>query len=127
MLFYANALEPVSAQPVFSGAVLPAPTPFGGAIDIGVPLIETLPEAPDVSILSLRSTIGPEHLTYYEEVNHRIVAYVPSGILLPDSCPRHGFQFYAELTFADGSSTSARTAVACPRARPKRKRSGVKG
>jgi hypothetical protein len=115
LFFYANGIDPVSAQPVFSGALLPAPAPFGGMFDIGVPLIETLPGAPDVSVLSLKSTIGPEHLTYYEEVNHRVVSYEPAGILLPDSCPHGGFAFAASLSFLDGTSSEAHTAVACPR------------
>jgi hypothetical protein len=114
LFFYANAVDPVSAQPVLSGALLPAPAPFGGTFDIEVPLIETLPGAPDVSVLSLKSTIGPEHLTYYEEVNHRVVAYEPMGIALPHSCPRGGFAFAASLGFLDGSRSTARTAVACP-------------
>ena len=52
LFFYVDAIEPVSTQQVFGGALLPAANPFGGTFDIGVPLIETAPGAPDVSVLS---------------------------------------------------------------------------
>jgi hypothetical protein len=115
LFFYVDAIDPVNTQQVFAGALLATSSPYGGTFDIGVPLVETLPGAPDVSVLSLRATIGPEHLTYYEEVNHRTVAYVPMGILLPKSCPHGGFPFALSLSFLDGSRSTARTAVACPK------------
>jgi len=115
LLFYANAATPVNAWLVFPGQLLPAPTPFGGRINIAVPLIPSLPEAPDVAVVRLRATLGPEHLTYYEHTHGRTVAYHPKGVLLPDHCPRGGFPFHANLAFADGSDASASTAVPCPR------------
>ena len=119
LVFYAEGIDPVKAQVVFSGTLAPAPPPFGRSIDIALPLVETLPGAPDVSMVRLHSTIGPLHLTYFEQVNHRTVAYEPTGIVLPGRCPRGGFRFAAELGFADGSHASATTAVACPRAKAK--------
>ena len=120
LLFYAEGVYPVKAQTVFSGSLQPATAPFGRSIDISIPLVESLPGAPDVATARLHATIGPLHLTYYEQVNHRTVAYEPTGIVLPTRCPRGGFRFAAELGFADGSHASATTAVACPRAKAKR-------
>jgi hypothetical protein len=117
LLFYANGRTPVDAQIVFRGLLTPAPPPFGGGIHIDVPLVPSLPEAPDVSVVRVRSTIGPQHLTYFEEVNGRRVAYKPHGIPLPDRCPRGGFRFAAEFSFQDGSHANAQTAVPCPRSR----------
>jgi hypothetical protein len=122
LLFYADGVSPLSAQIVVPGELAAAPAPFGGAFDINVPLVPSLPEAPDVALIHLSSTVGPLHLTYYEQVNGRRVAYQPTGILLPNRCPRGGFRFAAELRFADGSDARARTAVSCPRSRPRRRR-----
>ncbi len=114
LLFYAAGEVPVWAPVTLSGLLLPAPAPFGGRIDINVPLITSLPGAPDVAVVKLRSTIGPEHLTYYERLHRHRVGYHPKGILLPDNCPHGGFPFAATFTFLDGSHTNAHTTVPCP-------------
>lgn len=114
LLFYADGEAPVSAQIIFPGLLAPAPAPFGGQVQIEVPLVPSFPEAPDISIVQLKSTLGPEHLTYYEHVRGRTIAYNPKGILLPRVCPRGGFQFAGAFRFADGETAQARTVVACP-------------
>jgi hypothetical protein len=114
LLFYVDGAEPVSAQIVFPGLLLPAPAPFGGAVSLDVPLVPSWPEGPYVAIVKLRSTLGPEHLTYYEHVRGRVVPYNPQGVLLPKVCPRGGFRFAGTFTFLDGSRATAKTAVPCP-------------
>src|SRR4029077_7053278 len=99
--------EPRWAARLALPAVLtPPPPPFGGAINVNVPLVPSLPEGPNVAIVKLRSTLGPEHIVYYERVHGQIVAYHPRGVLLPNRCPRGGFRFAAELSFQDGSRAS---------------------
>jgi hypothetical protein len=88
--------------------------PFGGVVSIAVPLIASLPEAPDVSIVRLRATLGPDGVTYYEHVPGETLDYQPPGILLPPTCPRGGFPFAAQFNFVDGSHASARTVDPCP-------------
>lgn len=117
LLFYAEGTEPIATDTVFSGLLLPAPVPFGGQVNIGVPLVETLPGAPYISVIHLHATLGPVGVTYYERVAGVTLAYHPLGILLPPRCPRAGFQFSAEFTFADGSHARAHTAVRCSRRR----------
>ncbi len=114
LLFYAAGEVPVWAPVTFPGFLLPASAPFGGRIDINVPLIPSLPGGPDVAVTQLRSTLGPQHLTYYEHTHGRWKGYHPAGILLPNSCPHGGFPFAATLTFLDGSHASAHTTVPCP-------------
>lgn len=114
LLFYADGEAPVSAQIVFPGLLVPAPSPFGGAISIDVPLVPSLPEAPDVAVVRLSSTLGPEHLTYYKRVHGRKIAYNPRGVLLPKVCPHGGFRFAGIFRFLDGSTAAAATSVACP-------------
>ncbi len=114
VLFYANGQTPVFAQLVFRGEVLPATGIFGSQLTTVVPPIPSVPNGPDVSILSVKATIGPSHLTYYKHVHGRLVKFHPIGIAIPERCPTGGFPFSAEFTFQDGSHTSAQTAVPCP-------------
>jgi hypothetical protein len=114
LLFDAVGTAPLNAQVVFAGTLLSAPAPFGGSVSIEVPLVASLPGAPDVAVVQLHATIGPLGVIYYEQLAGRTLAYRPPGVLLPDSCPRGGFPFAVELSFADGSRTSVGTAVPCP-------------
>lgn len=117
VLFYANGEYPVYAQLAFSGEVLPDTGDFGSQLATTVPLIASVPGGPDVSVVSVTSTIGPSHLTYYKHVHGRRVSFHPRGVSVPERCPRGGFPFAADFTFLDGSHTSAQTTVPCPPAR----------
>ena len=59
LLFYADGESPVSTQLVFPGLVLPAAVPFGGDLDTTLPLVPSIPEAPDASLVHLTTTLGP--------------------------------------------------------------------
>jgi hypothetical protein len=122
LLFYAEGVTPVDAQIVFTGALLAAAPPFGGLLHIDVPLVPSVPGAPDVAVVQIHGTLGPQHLTYYRPVGRGFAPYNPQGILLPHHCPRGGFPFSAELGFLDGSRTSTRAVVSCPVDRMKRRR-----
>jgi hypothetical protein len=115
LLFYVDGSDPVRAQIVFPGLLVPASPPFGGAVSLDVPLIPSWPEGPNVALVRLRSTLGPEHLTYYRNVRGRQAPYTPQGILLPRLCPHQGFNFAAEFAFADGSKSDASATVPCPK------------
>jgi hypothetical protein len=115
LLLYADGTKPVQAQLSLPALLLPASGPFGGRVNVALPLVPSLPEAPNVALVSLSSTLGPAHLTYYEHTGRRTIAYTPRGILLPKKCPPHGFPFFASFGFLDGSTTTARTTVPCPR------------
>jgi hypothetical protein len=114
VLFYANGLYPVYAQLAFSGEVLPDSGRYGSQLQTTVPLVASVPGGPDVSIVSVTTTIGPQHLTYYKHVHGRLVAFKPRGVAVPERCPRGGFPFAADFAFQDGSRTSATTTVPCP-------------
>jgi hypothetical protein len=119
VLFYANGTTPVYAQLVFRGELLPATGVFGSQLTTLVPPIPSVPNGPDVSILSVKATIGPNHLTYYKYRHGRRIPFHPIGIAVPERCPHGGFPFSAEFGFQDGSTTSTSTTVPCP---PKRHR-----
>jgi hypothetical protein len=114
MLFYAYNETAVSAQLILPGQLLPAGPPFGGLLSIQVPLVQTLPEAPDLAVAEIRLVLGPKDLTYYERIHGKNVAYKPAGIDLPNHCPRGGFPFAVELRFLGGSHVRSATAVGCP-------------
>jgi hypothetical protein len=114
LIFYAEGTSPVEAQLQFPALLLTAREPFGGRVDIRLPLVPSLPEAPDVAMTRLQSTLGPEHLTYYERAHGHTISYHPRGIRLPKACPRGGFPFAAKFTFQDGTHSIAHTVVPCP-------------
>ncbi len=116
VLLYAEAGTPVAAQLIFPGVLFGNGSKSGQSLNTSVPLIPTLPGAPDISMVSMNLSLGPEHLTYYEQVHGRTVAYRPEGIALPSRCPHGGFKFASEIAFLDGSTASATSTVPCPAA-----------
>ncbi|MHB1538499.1 MAG: hypothetical protein ACYCYN_08395, partial [Solirubrobacteraceae bacterium] len=122
LLFFAEGREPVLTSVIFPGLLLSASEPFGGRVSIGVPLVQTLPGAPFVSVLRMHATIGPEKVTYFKRAGGITFAFRPRGIRLPRSCPRHRFPFSAQFTFADGTRAQAHTTIGCP---PAQARSGT--
>jgi hypothetical protein len=119
VLFYANGLAPVFAQIVFAAELVNGGGAFGEDLSAAVPLIPSVTNGPPVSIVNVKSTIGPNHLTYYKRVHGRLVGYKPTGVAVPDHCPRGGFAFTARFAFLDGSVVNATSHVPCPRRRRK--------
>lgn len=117
VLLYAEAGSPVAAQLIFPGVL------FGGqsqSLSTAVPLIPSLPGAPDISMVSMKLSLGPEGLTYFKTVHGKTVGYRPEGIALPTRCPHGGFHFASELAFVDGTTASASSVVPCPVTRRRR-------
>ncbi len=103
----ATGESPVAARVVLSTQLLP------GRLQIAVPPIPSLPEAPYVSLVRMHLTLGG-NLTYYERRHGKTVAYRPESIGLPRSCPRGGFRFSATFSFLDGTQAQAAKTVGCP-------------
>lgn len=117
LLLYASGEFPVLANLMFDAVVLRAQAPYGGLLNTTLPLVPSVPEAPDVALVRLRITIGPSGIVYHERVNGRTIDFHPRGVMLPSRCPRGGFAFAARLSFQDGTRSSASTVVPCPRGR----------
>jgi hypothetical protein len=120
LLVYADGTSPVFAQLVFPALVVPAASPYSEGIETSVPLVPSLPGAPDVAVTRFQMALGTTgqgigRFVYYRLVHGRRVPYVPRGLLLPSRCPRGGFPFEAHFAFEDGTTASAHTSVACPR------------
>lgn len=125
VLFYANGQEPVFAQLIFTGELLPEPGAggFGADLSTAIPPIPSVPNGPNVSIVRVAASLGPEHLTYYRHLHGgKLQAFHPVGIALPEKCPGGGFPFSADFTFSEGSHVSASSTVPCPRAHAVRRR-----
>jgi hypothetical protein len=114
VLYYVDARSPAAVQLIFPGLVLGASGPFGTRINTQVPVTGTWPGGPDASVVRLTASIGPEHLTYYRSVGHKLVPFTPIGMQIPPKCPRGGFPFAATLIFLDGSRVNTSTAIPCP-------------
>jgi len=108
LLVYARGKFPVEADVIMTAELL------RGHLAITVPPIPSLPAAPYVAVTEMHLTLGG-HLTYYEIVNGRRVAYHPVGVGLPSTCPRGGFRFAATFLLLDGERASSQAAVACPK------------
>ena len=116
LLFYTEAHLPLNAQLAFSSVLLAASAPYE-QIQLAVPPVPSIPEAPDIALVSLHLTLDPSGLRYYETRHGRRVAYHPTGVILPHRCPRGGFPFGVQLSFVGGGRSEARTDVACAVAR----------
>lgn len=114
ILYAAEGLTPVFSMLVFRGEIIEANPPYGEEINTFIPPIETLPEAPYASVVSMRSTIGPLGITYYRRSHGHRIAYQPQGIELPARCPRGGFKFAATFTFLDQATKLIHWTVPCP-------------
>jgi hypothetical protein len=112
LLFYAAGRVPIATQLVFSGVIVPDPS--GESIQAAIPLIPTLPEAPDAAIVAMSSTLGTRQLTYYRMVGHRRVRFAPKGATVPVRCPAGGFPFSVDFGFNDATTATAAATVPCP-------------
>ena len=97
---------PLDERAVLSGTVLPDRPPYGEELVMPIPEFPTLMLEPDASIVNFSLTIGSSD-------RHR--ARDATAVVVPSRCPRGGFPFAAEFSYADGSSSSAQATSPCPR------------
>jgi hypothetical protein len=110
--FYTAGRSPVSLEFLSPSHVAKAHAPYAQEFVTSVPLIETVPGAPDASALSIGLKIGAamrhgKRVSYYGRV--------------PKRCPKGGFPLKSELLFAAVSGLPPQTVTVnykapCPRA-----------
>lgn len=122
VLFYANGQAPVYAQLVFGGELLPLTGMFGSDLGTPVPPIPSVPGGPDVSIVKVSATIGPQNVTYFRNEGARTGPFHPRGVAIPMRCPAGGFPFSASFTFIEGGHATASTKVPCPTTKASRRK-----
>jgi hypothetical protein len=106
LLFYADGSSPVSLQIVERAHWVSAPAGFGPELIAEIPLVQTVPGAPDASILSFTVTVGAAY---------RRAGRTVSYITLPARCPRGGLSIKSELGFFSGERTLVGYRQPCPR------------
>jgi hypothetical protein len=115
MLFDAISVWPVSAEILFPGQLIQDSDGSGASLDTLIPVIPTWPGGADASVVTVQSTLGPEHLTYFHRVHGVSVPYHPVGMAVPSVCPRGGYRFVLHVGFLNGSSAVAVGHVPCRR------------
>jgi hypothetical protein len=114
VVFYADGRTPVAADVIFEGELVPGFGSSSASLNNAIPLIASVPGGPDVSIISVHTTIGPGNLRYYKRVHGRKVSFAPKGVSVPSTCPRGGFPFAASFSFVDATTATATSTVPCP-------------
>jgi len=116
LVVYVDGQHPFGAKLAFAGDVRGAAAPYGGQLTVRMPAVPGLEEIATVSLVEMRLAIGSHAIRYYERRGGRRVAYHPDGVQLPASCPKRGFRFRAQVSFADGSRRAATSTTPCPSA-----------
>jgi hypothetical protein len=106
--FWIEGNSPVKIEKLAKGSFsFPA---SGPVLNVEVPLIETLPGAPDASAKLIKSKVGGAVKKGKKTVYYGTV---------PKSCPKGGFPGKIEVTFLGAGTVTAETKVPCP---PKKKK-----
>jgi hypothetical protein len=100
LLFLARTTTPISTQMVLKGVLRRTTGKYGFRLDVDVPRIQTVPGAPDASIVSFTTLV---------QARRRGVSYLEA----PRTCPGAGLPFAGTFTFEDGSSASAGARIPC--------------
>jgi hypothetical protein len=102
---FIDGSTPVSLEILAAGKFIDSAPPFSLEFIGEVPLIETVPGAPDASFLEGTVRVGAA----YRQGN-RTISYVT----IPDKCPRGGWPVKVELSFLGGASAEASYKMPCP-------------
>ncbi len=103
---FVDGSTPVALEFVVAGQVVPAAPPFSMEFIDEVPLIETVPGAPDASFIEGALVVGAAHRS-----GGKTVSYVT----IPDKCPKGGWPVKVELTFLGGATAQASYMMPCPK------------
>jgi hypothetical protein len=105
--FYANAAAPISAQLIAAtGSYITGPAPYGPEFVGAVQEIASVPGAPPVSTESIKLKVGAAY-----KKNGKVYSYGT----VPKTCPKGGFPFKAEMTFATGEVSTIASKLPCPK------------
>ena len=114
MLVYAAGNTPAIEQLALLGTEVHGQRPYGLGLSLAVPSVASLPGAAPGWVEHVTVSLGSAHAAYYRTVHGRRRLVHVRGVTVPTRCPRGGFPIESELSFADRSSTLARTTIPCP-------------
>jgi len=104
--FFVDGTTPVSLEILASGHVVSFAPPFGLEVIGEVPLIESVPDAPDASFERGTIEVGAAYRD-----GKKTVSYVT----VPKKCPRGGLPVKVELSFLGGATAEASYKMPCPK------------
>lgn len=101
----AEGFTPLSERLVFNGEMRFDHAPYGEELVIDVPPIRALPATPNASPVLFSLTLG---------VNRHARSSAANTVIIPSKCPKGGFPFAADSTYANGARGSALARTQCP-------------
>jgi hypothetical protein len=104
--FYVEGRTPASFQILEKAHWISAAPPFGKEVLVEVPLVQTVPDGPDASILSFTVKVGAAY-----RKGKKVVSYITQ----PKKCPKGGFPVKMEMKFLSGEMVTVAYTVPCPR------------
>jgi hypothetical protein len=104
--FFVDGTTPVSLEILASGHVVNFAPPFGLEVIGEVPLIESVPGAPDASFEQGTVEVGAAY-----RQGRKTISYVT----VPKKCPRGGLPVKVELSFLGGATAEAAYKMPCPK------------
>ncbi|MGH2854058.1 MAG: hypothetical protein ACRDLF_07680 [Solirubrobacteraceae bacterium] len=107
-IFYVVGSTPVSLEIVEKGTLTNASPPFGKLFTGEVPLVETVPGAPDASVEQFKLTVGAAF-----KQGKRLISYATA----PRTCPKGGAPLKVELSFLSGETVPTEERLPCPKHR----------
>jgi hypothetical protein len=95
---------PVALELIMKGTYTADSAPFGQVFDISMPLVETVPGAPDASTTALTLSLGVSSRQGSTEFN---------SVSVPRECPPGGYPWAADATFDNTTTAEARATSPC--------------
>jgi hypothetical protein len=105
ILILSQGYTPLEERTVITGVLAPDAPRYGLRLAMSTPRVPTLQGEPDASMGSFSLTLG---------AGAGRAAHPAAAITVPGSCPRGGFPFAADFTFADRSTARASATARCP-------------
>jgi hypothetical protein len=106
LVAFVDGTTPVSLEILATAHVVSSSPPFGLEFTGEIPLIETVPGAPDASFEEGAISVGAAY-----RQGKKIVSYVT----LPSKCPRDGWLAKLEMSFLGGATAEASYRMPCPK------------
>jgi hypothetical protein len=104
--FFVDGKTPVVLEVLGVGHVVDAAPPFGLELLGEVPLIETVPGAPDASFEEGDISVGAAY-----KRGKKTISY----LTLPKRCPQGGFPAKVEVSFLGGATAQVTDQIPCPK------------
>jgi hypothetical protein len=104
---FVKGATPVSVEILVQGRFTSAAPPFGFEGVAEVPLIETLPGAPDASFLHGSVGVGAAYRKHGKTFSY---------ITLPKTCSKGGWPLKVQMSFYGGATAEASYTMPCPKA-----------